>query len=45
MTIYQVVRLERLGQGIFTFQEFICNVLGPYFLLHFVLLPLPFALL
>merc|ERR1719382_473050 len=44
MTIYQAFRLDRDGEGIFSFGEFVVRVVGPYLLLHFVLLPLPLAL-
>jgi len=33
------------GKGVFSFSEFLLRVAGPYFVVRFVLLPLPFALL
>jgi len=41
MTIYQVFRLESLGQGVYTAKELLMRVIGPYLLLHFFVLPLP----
>lgn len=45
MTIYQVFRMESLGEAIFSAGELMTRVIGPYLLLHFVLLPLPFLLI
>eukprot|EP00440_Ansanella_granifera_P043519 gb/GFBE01047173.1/.p1 GENE.gb/GFBE01047173.1/~~gb/GFBE01047173.1/.p1 ORF type:complete len:509 (+),score=88.99 gb/GFBE01047173.1/:1-1527(+) len=45
MTIFQVFRMERLGQGIFSVWEFFVRVIGPYFLIHFFLRPLPLMLI
>ncbi|CAJ1453233.1 unnamed protein product [Effrenium voratum] len=44
MTIYQVFRMESLGQSIFSAWELMTRVMGPYLFLHFFLLPLPLLL-
>jgi fatty acid desaturase len=41
MTIYQAYLMDRKGIGVYSFGEFMSHVIAPYFLLHFVLLPLP----
>jgi len=45
MTLNQVIRLAGTGKNVFKTREFLGKVIGPYLLMHFVLLPLPLALI
>lgn len=45
MTMNQVIKFAGSGKNVFKARDFFCNVLGPYFLMHFVVLPLPLALI
>jgi len=45
LTLGDILEQERKGTALFSVTEFLTNVIGPYLLLHFFVLPLPLALL